>query len=159
MDRAELSDYSGLLGRLVGDRRGAPTAAAVAVNEDQEDRLGRIEAAIAALTAKIAVLTRPMRLAGDRHSTLYCSFCVIFWRCWGHSDHRIAQSQSSGLRWLLISCSRIPVLSGQGLRMRTSGPPKLGMTHFHLLRPISKRYRMDRSLPKPDSPAEWFARP
>ena len=33
MDRAEPSADRGLLGRLVGDRRGAPTAAAVAVSE------------------------------------------------------------------------------------------------------------------------------
>ena len=52
------------------------------MNEDREDRLGRIEAAIAALTAKIAVLTRPLRLAGGRHSTLYCSFC-------GKSQHEV----------------------------------------------------------------------
>ena len=84
MDRAELSDYSGLLGRLVGDRRSAPTAAAVAVNEDREDRLGRIEAAIAALTAKIAAVPRPLRLAGGRSSTLYCSF-------YGKSQHEVGK--------------------------------------------------------------------
>ena len=49
MDRAEPGADRRVLRRLVGDRRGAPAAAAAAVNEDREDRLGRIEAAIAAL--------------------------------------------------------------------------------------------------------------
>jgi hypothetical protein len=33
------------------------------------------------------------------------------------AEHGIAQSQPSGLGWLLSSYSRIPVLSGQGLRV------------------------------------------
>ena len=52
------------------------------MSDDREDRLGRLEAAIAALTTKIAVVTRPLRLAGGRHSTLYCSFC-------GKSQHEV----------------------------------------------------------------------
>jgi hypothetical protein len=45
------------------------------MSDDREDRLGRIEATIAALTTKIAAVTRPLQLAGGRHSTtLYCSF-------------------------------------------------------------------------------------
>ena len=45
------------------------------MNENREDPLGRIDAAIAALTAKIGPVARPLRLAGGRFSTLYCSFC------------------------------------------------------------------------------------
>jgi hypothetical protein len=54
------------------------------VSDDREDRLGRIEAAIGALTTKIAAVTRALRLAGERCSTLYCSFC-------GKSQHEVAK--------------------------------------------------------------------
>jgi hypothetical protein len=48
-----------------------------------EDRLARIEGGdCRADGAKIAAVTRPMRLAGGRHSTLYCSFC-------GKSQHEV----------------------------------------------------------------------
>jgi len=52
------------------------------VSDDREDRLGRLQVAIAALTTKIAGVTRPLRLAGGRSSTLYCSFC-------GKSQHEV----------------------------------------------------------------------
>ena len=52
------------------------------MSDDREDRLGRLEAAIAALTTKIVAVTRPLRLAGGRSSTLYCSFC-------GKSQHEV----------------------------------------------------------------------
>ena len=55
------------------------------MSDDREDRLGRIEAAIAALTTKIAAVTRSLRLAaGGRSSTLYCSFC-------GKSQHEVGK--------------------------------------------------------------------
>ena len=48
-----------------------------------EDRLARIEGGdCRADGAKIAAVTRPLRLAGGRHSTLYCSFC-------GKSQHEV----------------------------------------------------------------------
>ena len=49
---------------------------------DREDRLGRLEATIAALTTKIAAVTCLLGLAGGRSSTLYCSFC-------GKSQHEV----------------------------------------------------------------------
>ena len=52
------------------------------MSDDREDRLGRLQVAIAALTTKIAGVTRPLRLAGGRSSTLYCSFC-------GKSQHEV----------------------------------------------------------------------
>ena len=54
----------------------------MAMGEDRERRLRSIEAAIAALTTKVAVLAHPLRLAGGRSSTLYCSFC-------GKSQHEV----------------------------------------------------------------------
>src|SRR6516165_451217 len=64
MDRAKPSADRRLLGRLAGDRRGAPAAAAAAGNEGREDRGGD-----AALTMKFALVTCPLRLAGGRSST------------------------------------------------------------------------------------------
>ena len=50
---------------------------------NREGRLGRLEAATAALMTKIAAVTRSLRLAaGGRSSTLYCSFC-------GKSQHEV----------------------------------------------------------------------
>src|SRR6516164_655615 len=59
--------------------------------------------------------------AGDPHSRSLCRAKPVYsglicWRYWATAEHGVAQSQPSGLRWLLITCSRIPVLSGQGLR-------------------------------------------
>src|SRR6516225_6868501 len=59
MDRAKPSADRRLLGRLAGDRRGAPAAAAAAGNEGREDRGGD-----AALTMKFALVPCPLRLAG-----------------------------------------------------------------------------------------------
>jgi len=46
--------------------------------------------------------------AGDPHSRSPCRAKPVYsglicWRCWATAEHRVAQSQPSGLRWLLIS--------------------------------------------------------
>ena len=68
------------------------------MSDDREDRLGRLEAAIAALTTKIAVVTRPLRLAGGRHSTLYCSFC-------GKSQHEVDKLVAGPLIFICNECT------------------------------------------------------
>ena len=57
-----------------------------------DERLGRIETELAALSSKLdnlrtvlaQVFRRSLRLAGGRASTLYCSFC-------GKSQHEVAK--------------------------------------------------------------------
>ena len=68
------------------------------MSDDREDRLGRLEAAIAALTTKIAAVTRPLGLAGGRHSTLYCSFC-------GKSQHEVDKLVAGPLIFICNECT------------------------------------------------------
>ena len=62
------------------------------------ERLGRIEAAIAALTTKIAAVTRPPRLIGGRRSTLYCSFC-------GKSPHEVDKLVAGPKTFICNECT------------------------------------------------------
>ena len=68
------------------------------MSDDREDRLGRIEAAIAALTTKIAAVTRPPRLIGGRRSTLYCSFC-------GKSPHEVDKLVAGPKTFICNECT------------------------------------------------------
>ena len=68
------------------------------MSDDREDRLGLLEAAIAALTTKIAAVTRPLRLVGGRHSILYCSF-------FGKSQHEVDRLVAGSSIFICNECT------------------------------------------------------
>jgi hypothetical protein len=86
-----------------------------------EDRFARIEATIAALT-------HPLRLAGGRSATLYCSFC-------GKSQHEV-DKLVAGPKVLHLQRMHRSLLRNRPSRRAAVSPRQLSRRHSHLSRSI-----------------------